>query len=194
MADTNVGKRVRNALYLDADYSEFSDEIIRLSGVNINLCWHCKTCAGGCPFSQAMDYFPNQVIRLIQLGLKVEVMRSSSIWICVGCHTCSMECPQVIDMSSVMDAARKIAIAEKNVLGQPQIYDFHKQVVNSIRRYGRTHKLEIMLRYKLKRLDLFSDVDVGLKMLSKRKLDLMPSKVKQLSDVRKLFDKIPTAD
>jgi len=44
-------------------------------------------------------------------------------------------------------------------------------VLGSIERYGRTHKLEIMLRYKLKTRDLISDWTVGMKMLAKRKLD-----------------------
>jgi len=194
MAETNIIKPGENAVHLDALHAEFSDEIIRLSGVNINLCWQCKTCAGGCPFLYAMDYFPNQVIRLVQLGMKEQVLKSSSIWICVGCHTCSMECPQAIDMSSVMDAVKQTAIAEGIEIGEPQVYDFHKEVLNSIRRHGRTHKLEIMLRYKLSRRDWFSDMDIGLKMLSKRKLDLMPSKVKHLSDIGKLFGKVPAAD
>ncbi len=41
-----------------------------------------------------------------------------------------------------------------------------------------------MLRYKIQKRDWFKDLDVGLKMLAKRKLDLMPSKVK---DIKKIF-------
>lgn len=178
---------------LEEQHFTFSEEIIRRSGVNINLCWQCKCCAGGCPFSASMDYLPNQVIRLAQLGMKEQVTQSSSVWICVGCHTCSTECPQAIDMSSVMDAVKQIAIEDGVKIAEPNIYHFHKEVINSIRRYGRTHKLEIMLRYKLIRRDWFSDMDVGLKMLSKRKLDLLPSKVKHLADIKKLFDKVPAA-
>jgi len=193
MTDSNSTTKNDQPVFLDDNHIEFSEEIVRLSGVNLNLCWQCKTCAGGCPFSEAMDFFPNQVIRLVQLGMKEQVLKSSSIWICVGCHTCSMECPQAIDMSSVMDAVRQTALKEGAQLGEPGVYNFHKAVLNSIQRYGRTHKLEIMLRYKLSQRDFFSDMDIGLKMLSKRKLDLMPSKVKQVSDIRKLFDNA-TAD
>jgi hypothetical protein len=72
-------------------------------------------------------------------------------------------------------------------VAQPHILNFHKEVVNSIRRHGRTHKLEIMMRYKLSKKDWFADMDVGLKMMQKRKLDLMPSKVRAISDIRKMF-------
>ncbi|MCU0540201.1 MAG: hypothetical protein MUF46_10000 [Desulfobacterales bacterium] len=60
--------------------------------------------------------------------------------------------------------------------------------MNSIERYGRTHKIEIMMRYKLRKLDLLSDWQVGLKMLAKRKLDLTPSRVERVGDVKKLFE------
>ena len=62
----------------------FTAEVKRRSGVNVDLCWHCQSCAGGCPFVSAMDYPPNRVIRLIQLGLKKEALESSGIWICAS--------------------------------------------------------------------------------------------------------------
>ncbi|MBR9984830.1 MAG: hypothetical protein KFF68_02860 [Desulfosarcina sp.] len=34
----------------------------------MNLCLHCQSCSGGCPFTAAMDLLPNRVLRLIQLG------------------------------------------------------------------------------------------------------------------------------
>ncbi len=165
----------------------FTSEIIRRSGVNIGFCWHCKACSGGCPFSEAMDYYPNQIIRLVQLGMENTVLTSSAIWICVGCHTCSVECPQAIDMAAVMDALRQKAIRKGADIAEPHTLEFHKEVVNSIYRYGRTHKLEIMMRYNLSRKDLFADLNVGLRMLQKRKLDLLPSKVRRVPDIRKLF-------
>jgi heterodisulfide reductase subunit C len=163
--------------------------IIDKAGSNINLCWHCSCCSGGCPFSQAMDYLPNQVIRMAQLGMKQEVLACSAIWICVGCHTCSIQCPMAIDMAAFMDALRQEAIAEGVPIAEPDIFNFHKEVLNSIRRHGRTHKLEIMFRYKLQKKDWMKDLDVGLKMLAKRKLDLMPSKVKNIQKVAKMFEK-----
>jgi len=136
-----------------------------------------------------MDFLPNHVIRLIQLGFKEEALKAASPWICVGCNTCSMQCPQAIDMSKVMDALGEMALEEGVRVGEPDILNFHSQVVDSIYRYGRTHKLEIMMRYKLLKRDLFSDMNLGIKMLAKRKLDLRPSRVKNLGAVRSLMEK-----
>jgi hypothetical protein len=82
-----------------------------------------------------------------------------------------------IDIAALMDVMRQMAIEGGVALAEPDILAFHREVVGSINRYGRTHKLEIMMRYKIGQLDLFSDIDVGLKMLAKRKLDLLPSKI-----------------
>jgi hypothetical protein len=96
-----------------------------------------------------------------------------------------------IDIAAVMDALREKAIAEHADILEPDILNFHREVLNSIERYGRTHKLEIMLRYKLKTRDLISDWTVGMKMLAKRKLDLTPSKVERVGDIKKIFQEQP---
>ena len=46
---------------------------------------------------------------------------------------------------------------------------------------------EIMLRYKLRRRDWFTDTAVGLKMFAKRKLELLPSRSKDMKTIKALF-------
>ena len=168
--------------------TNFAAKVAQRSGVNINLCWHCQSCAGGCPFVSAMDYPPNRVIRLIQLGLRQEALESSGIWICVGCNTCSIQCPNAIDIPAINDALREMAIEAGVSVGEPDILNFHREVLHSIERYGRTHKFEIMLRYKLRRRDWFSDASVGLKMFAKRKLELLPSRSRDVETIKSLFN------
>jgi heterodisulfide reductase subunit C len=119
--------------------------------------------------------------------LKLEALESSDTWLCMGCNACSTACPMAIDIAAVMSALREMAIEEGVRIAEPCIFHFHQEVLNSIRRYGRTHKLEIMMRYKLRQRDLFSDMDMGLRMLAKRKLDLRPSKIINKTQIRKLF-------
>lgn len=165
----------------------FAKEVKRRSRINFNTCLHCLSCAGGCHFSQYMDYMPNSIIRLAQLGFKQETLTCSSIWICVSCNTCSIQCPMGIDISAITDALCQIAIDEKVDVGEPDILKFHQEVLKTIKRYGRTHKLEIILRYKLYKHDWFSDMGVGLKMVTKQKLDILPSRVKQLPYIKNIF-------
>ncbi|NNF98592.1 MAG: 4Fe-4S dicluster domain-containing protein [Desulfobacteraceae bacterium] len=161
-------------------------KISEKSGVIFNRCYHCRSCTNGCPFLKAMDYYPNEVIRLLQLGQTEEVLNCSTIWTCVGCNTCSYVCPMAIDIPALMDSLRQSAIAE-GIISEPDVLNFHNEVLDSIERHGRTHKLEIMLRYKVKTRDWFGDLDVGLKMMAKRKLDLSPSRVTDLKRIRRLF-------
>lgn len=165
----------------------FVKAVKQKTGNNFSRCLHCHTCAGGCPFTQAMDPKPNGVIRLIQLGLRKEAFECPTIWVCVGCHTCAVQCPMAIDIAGVMDAVRQLAIAEHAHISEPDILEFHKEVMRSVERYGRTHKLEIMMRYKMSRRDWFSDLNTGIRMFAKRKLELRPSKVTDIKKIQSLF-------
>jgi heterodisulfide reductase subunit C len=163
-------------------------EVRERSGTDLNRCYQCRSCGNGCPFVQAMDYTPNQVLRLVQFGLRQEVLSCKTIWICVGCHTCSSQCPMGIDIAAVMDTLRLMAVEEGVVIGKPNIIDFHEEVLRSLEKYGRAHKLGIMLGYKRQTGSWLKDLDLGLKMLAKRKLDLIPSRVRDVNkEIADLF-------
>ncbi len=134
-----------------------------------------------------MDYRPNQVLRLIQFGLREEALRCKTIWVCVGCHTCSSQCPMDIDIAAVMDTLRLMAVEEGVPIGKPNIIDFHEEVLRSLEKYGRAHKLGIMLGYKRQTGRWLKDLDVGLKLLAKRKLELFPSRVQATGEIADLF-------
>ena len=159
------------------------------SEVSYNYCFQCKTCANACPFLEAMDIHPNVILRMLQLGIDLPALESSTIWVCVGCNTCCDSCPMAIDIPSIMDALRQLALKKNINIKEPDILNFHQEVIDSIKRHGRTHKLEIMMRYKLKKKNYFQDINLGLRMLKKRKLDLMPKKVKNIKAIENIFQK-----
>ncbi len=166
---------------------DFTAEVNRQSETDLNLCYQCRTCSNGCPFVAAMDYPPNVVLRMIQYGMRRQVLECATIWVCVNCHTCSSQCPNNIDIAAIMNTLTKMALEEGVQIPRQRILDFHVQVLHSIEVYGRAHKLRIMLRHKLATGEWFSDLDVGLKMLTKRKLDLFPSRVKNFKEIQRLF-------
>jgi heterodisulfide reductase subunit C len=158
-----------------------------LSNSNLNRCYHCQSCGNGCPFIRGMDYPPNGVIRLVQYGMRRQALESHTIWVCVGCHTCSVQCPMGIDIAAVMATLRRLALEEGAMVAETNILDFHREVLQSIKQYGRAHKLGIMLRYKARVHQWFADLDVGLRMLAKRKMDLKASRVKAMGEITRLF-------
>ena len=183
----SVSPGIQTGIDTGSQDRSLADAVMARSGTNLKACYQCQACAAGCPFVKAMDYPPNAVLRLLQYGMTQEVLTCKTIWVCVGCHTCSSQCPMGIDLAAVMDTLRLMAVEEGVAIARPHILDFHEEVLRSLERYGRAHKLGIMLRHKMSTKSWFKDLDVGLKMLAKRKLDLWPSKVKDIKEITGLF-------
>lgn len=76
-----------------------------LSKFNLNLCFTCGTCSGGCPITGS-PYTPGldtrKVIRMLAYGLLDEVVQSKFPWICTGCGRCVQGCPMGIDIVGIM--------------------------------------------------------------------------------------------
>jgi len=87
---------------------KFIERVEELSGENVYACYQCGRCSAGCPVAFEMDILPNQVIRLVQMGLEEEVVRSKTLFLCASCFTCQSRCPKGIDMARVMEAVRHI--------------------------------------------------------------------------------------
>lgn len=164
----------------------FIEEVKNKSGQPINLCFQCQKCASGCSMVRFADYTPNQILRFIQLGLKEKVLTSSMIWLCSSCEICGSRCPNGIKMCEVMDALKEMAIRE-NVVKEKKMQLFNDVFLNVLRSNGRIHEAAMMTRFKLKTGDLFSDLDLGLKMLLKRKLPLVGKRVIDRKDLDLIF-------
>lgn len=139
--------------------------------------------------SFAMDYYPNQVIRYVQLGGKDKVLSSRSIWVCACCKTCKDRCPNDIDISAVMDALKEIASEEKASLGDNLVPAFHESFLSSVQKYGRVYEAGMLAGFKLKTRTYSQDMQLGMEFLKKRKLKFLPEKVGQIREIRQIFEK-----
>jgi heterodisulfide reductase subunit C len=135
-----------------------------------------------------MEHTPAQILRLVQLGRKDTLLRSSAIWLCIGCETCGTRCPNEIHAGAVIDALRQIAIAEEVPAGERTVFKLHESFLDSIRYWGRLHELTMLMQYKLTSRDLFSDLDMGLDMFLKGKIHPLPKRIKGMDQIKRLFE------
>jgi len=78
----------------------------------LRTCIQCGTCSASCPTAYAMDYTPRQLWKLIQLGLKDEVVNSRTFWLCTTCRACTVRCPRGIDLTQTMLMLKEYAVRE----------------------------------------------------------------------------------
>jgi len=158
------------------------------SGESVSRCYQCRKCTNGCPIAFAMDVRPNQIMRMIQLGLEEEVLRSSAVWICAACQTCTTRCPNDIDIARVMDTLRQLCL-EKYPAAEPKVVKFHQAFLDSVRRHGRVFELGMVARYLLAAREPLAHARDGWEMFKRGKLKFWPSRIKDRREIRRMFEK-----
>lgn len=161
----------------------------KISGVPIQRCYHCRKCTAGCPLASAMEYNPNRIVKMIQMGKRDEVLNSSTIWLCVSCETCITRCPNEVDIARMMDVLRQMAIESDVGAGEKNILKFHEAFLSGVKSWGRLNEPLMMLHYKLKSRDFLADMSLGIEMFRKGKLPLLSPKTKDTKTLKKIFEK-----
>lgn len=64
---------------------------------NLSACMTCGACTTVCPITQdGRVYDPVLLFRMVNLGQQELLLRSPSIWLCLGCERCTEACSQGI--------------------------------------------------------------------------------------------------
>ncbi|GAB4259760.1 MAG: heterodisulfide reductase-related iron-sulfur binding cluster [Deferrisomatales bacterium] len=150
-------------------------EIERRTGQNAFLCYQCIRCSSGCPLTEFFDYNPNQVMRLVQIGDEQAALHAKTPWLCASCLTCSTRCPQGLDIARIMEALTQIAQARGIAPRVPEVALFNKVFLADVRLFGRVYELGLMGSMNLLTGHLLRDLDLGIEMLKKAKLGLLPA-------------------
>lgn len=162
------------------------EEIRRQTGEDVFRCYQCMKCSAGCPMTFAMDYPPSQVIRLVQMGQEDLLLASKTIWVCLTCYTCSIRCPNDIDIAQVIDALRERAVRKGFLPSKENIALFHRMFLENVRKRGRTFEGEMLAQYQLKTGKALQNAGLGLRMFLKGRMALLPESVEN----RKAFAEI----
>jgi heterodisulfide reductase subunit C len=171
----------------------FAEQVRQESGVAFDRCYQCLTCTLGCPMARYMDYPPNELVRMVQFGLKEEVLGCSTIWICASCESCIARCPNDVDIPHLMDVLHQTALREGIKPREPHVKKFHDAFLDPVKRFGRQHEglmsAEHFMRsrdFSIKTLKVAAGLGIG--MITKGKLKILPPQSgKGRSEVKQLF-------
>lgn len=148
--------------------------IQRETGQNVFLCYQCVKCSSGCPLAEHMDLMPNQVMRAVQLDDE-SVLESKTIWLCAACQTCTTRCPQGLDVAGIMDALRIEAKSQGLPPAIPEVDKFSTLFLGNIGLLGRLYEVGLMAGLNLATGQPLKDMGLGLELMKRRKLKLIPT-------------------
>ncbi len=141
---------------------------------NVFLCYQCVKCSSGCPLVEHMDIMPNQVMRAIQLDDE-SVLESKTVWLCASCQTCTTRCPQELDIATIMDTLRIEAKKRNLPPAIPDVDKFNTLFLRDTGLLGRLYEVGLMGGMNLWTGQPFKDMGMGLEMLKRGKLKLIPT-------------------
>ena len=180
---------------LTPDY-QLLEQIEAVGPFQTGACFQCRKCTNGCPVTFAMDFYPDEVIRMVILGQRGAVLSCQTIWVCAACETCTTRCPNDVRIAELMDALKEMALREGVPASQPRILALHETFLNNIKKRGRLYETTLLPDYLLKSgalLDKLNsgawryDLNLGCKMFSKGRLRLRPKSIKGKREVREIL-------
>jgi heterodisulfide reductase subunit C2 len=166
------------------------DLAANLAAVNVLACLQCRKCSSGCPVAARADIKPHELVRMVQLGQREQVLSSRMIWECTSCQTCITRCPQKVNIAAMNDELRRISRAEGKAACGTAVTTFNDIFLDNVRRRGRIYEVGLMASFKLRTRRFFEDVGKLPMMLLKRKLPLLPKSMAGGGERKAMFKRI----
>jgi heterodisulfide reductase subunit C len=160
------------------------------SGQNVNMCYQCVKCSGGCPLAFYMDFPPSMIMRLLQNGMKEEVLNSRTIWTCASCSTCTTRCPRNIDVAKVMDTLRIMARRQGVTEKGDYMNKFNSTFLWTVKMFGRLFEGGLIVGLNTWTQRFFDSTEFVLPMLTRNKLKPFPHRIKGTAEMKKMFKNV----
>ncbi len=170
-----------------------SDSILHIveerSGVDLGACFQCRKCTSGCPVAGLIKSPPSEIVRRLHLGAGNELLETDLVWMCLSCETCYARCPMKINIASVIDALRSLALEKGNPRPKGDMPLFNREFLRTVEGSGRSYDLSTIIGYKMGTKTFMKDVDKFPAMLKKGKIALLPPSGADKQMVKRIFSK-----
>ena len=174
----------------------FLNRIQGETGVNVSACYQCERCTNACPISGFMDIKPHQIIRYVQLGWRIRLLKSSTIWICLSCEMCTTYCPNEVDVAEIINHLRMMAASSSIAPKEKSLAVFHHTFLEELIKSGRVNEFRLMKAYyskpdilhaKIKNGTFKQDLQLAMTLLRKGRLRLSAPKSKAVKEIQKAY-------
>jgi heterodisulfide reductase subunit C len=179
---------VLNPLKIE-DLTLLEEVASRTAGVSrLEMCIQCGSCGGSCPSAAAMDHTPRMLFAMLRAGMREDALKSNTFWVCVSCYHCVVRCPQNVHIADVMYTLKSMAIQAK-LFQDTTAPDFSQTFVDMVEEFGRSFELGLASRHYLKHfpLRLPGMAPMGMGMLSKKRMSLLPKRIKHLDQLKAIL-------
>jgi len=169
----------------------YREKLIERVQADTRDCYQCGNCSAGCPAAFTFDYAPNQVMRMLQVGLVDRVLDSKAVQLCVQCLTCTARCPRNIDIAGIFEDLRSVTAAQEREVPE-YAKTFNKAFMGSVARFGRLPELYMMGMFYLGTMKpkmAMGDAGLAIPMLTKGKMQFIPRKAKGADEVSRIYKK-----
>ncbi|MFH0915302.1 MAG: 4Fe-4S dicluster domain-containing protein [bacterium] len=176
----------------DANQAAFyREKLIKRVEADTRDCYQCGNCSAGCPAAFTFDYTPNQVMRMLQVGLVDRVLDSKAVQLCVQCLTCTARCPRDIDIAGIFEDLKTIATAQEREVPE-YAKTFNKAFMGAVARFGQLPELYMMGMFYLGTMKpkmAMGDAGLAIPMVMKGKMQFIPRKAKGADEVSRIYKK-----
>lgn len=171
---------------------EVSNLLHAAEGEPLKTCIQCGTCSGTCPAAGYMDNSPRQIIALINLGKKDQVLESNTFWYCASCYHCTVRCPQEINITELMYALKRYSIwksrYKEGLIGPTFSEAFVKMIIRSGRSFEPVLAPSYIFSFHTR--EFVQEIQGATELLLKGRLPLLPARIKRLENFRRMIGRI----
>lgn len=184
------------SLQVNGDEKVWARAVSMKTGIHVASCYQCMRCSNSCPVSGFMDIKPHQVVRLVQLGRRDQLLGASSIWLCLSCEMCSTYCPNEIDVAALMDFLKSLVVSTQSRPAELDIATFHEVFLDVLNKNGRLNDLQLIHRHKFKQVmngsfpsweELKDDIVLAGALMKRGRLKLFPEKSPAIREIRRMM-------